>query len=464
MNHKKDLFENTPIGTAVMRLALPSVLGQIILVIYNMADTLFVGMTGSDEMITAVTVCMPAFMFLSAISNLFGVGSASVISRALGKEDIRRAKLASAFAIYGCLALTVIYCVSVFIFRDRFLDLLGGMDPVVHRNALSYLMTAVVLGGTAASMSTLMSHLIRATGFSFEASLGIVIGGVLNIGLDPLFMFVILPKGQEALGAAIATAISNLCSLCYYLLVIIFKRKRFSLSIHFRPEMFREKIPSDIFRVGIPACLMTLCENISYAVLDNLIAASGTAAQAGAGVAKKVNMLAHSFVRGMSQGVLPLIGYNYASGNRKRMKSVIFFSAGVSFAIALICLSVNELFSEELIGIFIRTEADSLRYGAAFLRILSIGAPFSAWAYAVISFFQATGRGGKSLILALMRKGLIDIPMMFFLNKRIPTYGIVAATPITDILCCITAAILFAVFIRKHGTNKNAYYIESGVI
>lgn len=463
MDQKKDLFENTSVGKAVLKLALPSVLGQIILVIYNMADTLFIGMTGSDELITAVTVCMPAFMFLSAVSNLFGVGSASVISRALGREDARRARLASAFAVWGCLTVTVLYCLAVFLLRDGFLDLLGGSDPVVHRNAAAYLTVAVILGGTATSMSTLMSHLIRATGFSFEASLGIVIGGVLNIGLDPLFMFVILPKGQEALGAAIATALSNLCSLCYYLLVIIFRRKRFSLSIRFRPEMLREGIPSDIFRVGIPACLMTLCENISYAVLDNLIAASGTAAQAGIGVAKKVNMLAHSFVRGMSQGVLPLIGYNYASGSRKRMKSVIFFSAGVSFLIALSCLGVNALFSEELIGLFIRTEADSLRYGAAFLRILSIGAPFSAWAYAVISFFQATGRGGSSLILALMRKGLIDIPLMFLLNKRIPTFGIVAATPITDILCCVTAAVLFAIFIREHGTDKSACSTGSGV-
>ena len=463
MDQKKDLFENTSVGKAVLKLALPSVLGQIILVIYNMADTLFIGMTGSDELITAVTVCMPAFMFLSAVSNLFGVGSASVISRALGRKDARRARLASAFAVWGCLTVTVLYCLAVFLLRDGFLDLLGGSDPVVHRNAAAYLTVAVILGGTATSMSTLMSHLIRATGFSFEASLGIVIGGVLNIGLDPLFMFVILPKGQEALGAAIATALSNLCSLSYYLLVIIFRRKRFSLSIRFRPEMLREGIPSDIFRVGIPACLMTLCENISYAVLDNLIAASGTAAQAGIGVAKKVNMLAHSFVRGMSQGVLPLIGYNYASGSRKRMKSVIFFSAGVSFLIALSCLGVNALFSEELIGLFIRTEADSLRYGAAFLRILSIGAPFSAWAYAVISFFQATGRGGSSLILALMRKGLIDIPLMLLLNKRIPTFGIVAATPITDILCCVTAAVLFAIFIREHGTDKSACNTGSGV-
>lgn len=218
--------------------------------------------------------------------------------------------------------------------------------------------------------------------------------------------------------------------------------------------MLKNALPKAVFMVGIPACFMTLCENVSYAILDNLMYTSGTAAQAGIGVAKKINMLVHCFVRGMAQGVLPLIGYNYSSGNRKRMKMVIYTTLSISVGISLLCTTGFFLYSTQLVSLFIRTQSQSLYFGSVFLKILCIGAPFSAFAYTVISFFQATGRGGKSLVLALMRKGLLDIPLMFALDRVVRTYGIVAATPIADILCSITAMVLFFIFIRKHGENK----------
>lgn len=454
MTDKKNLFENTGIFSAILALALPSIAGQIILVVYNMADTLFVGMTGSDAMITAVTVCMPAFMFLSAISNLFGVGGASLIARSFGKGNAEKAKNVSRFSVWGCLAVTVLYCLGVFAFSDRFLVLLGGSDIAVKNDARAYLLTAVVFGGTGASMSTLLSHLVRAYGYSLQAGIGVVVGGVLNIALDPLFMFVLFPRGNEALGAAAATAVSNFVSLIYYVILIL--RRRDKILVRFRPakKMFSSGIPGGVFRVGIAACLMTLCENISYAILDKLMAAAGTAAQAGVGVAKKVNMLAHCFVRGMSQGVLPLIAYNYSSGNRTRMKRVLYLSGAISAGMSLICLAVSFRFAGPLIGLFIRVSGASRDFGVRFLRILCIGAPFSSVAYTVISFFQAAGRGGRSLILALLRKGVVDIPLMFLLNRLIHPEGIVMATPLTDILCSLTAAAMFFAYIRRHGKDK----------
>ena len=396
-------------------------------------------------------------MFLSAISNLFGVGASSVISRALGRDNPDRAKLASDFATWGCLSVSTVYCVGVLALMNPFVNALGGSHPLVHQNAVDYMLVAVVLGGLPTAISTMLSHIIRSLGYSAHASAGIIIGGVVNIGLDPLFMFVLLPKGHEAQGAAIATALSNLAALIYYIIILQLKRKKFAISVKPVRKMFGDGIPHDVFIVSIPACLMTLCENVSYAVLDNLMSASGTAAQAGIGVAKKINMFAHCFVRGMSQGVLPLIGYNYASGNRQRMKAVIYTSLSISLGISLLCTLCFTLFSKPLVGLFIRTVSDSLEYGSRFLKILCVGAPFSSFAYTVISFFQATGRGGKSLILALMRKGILDIPMMFALNVLMPTYGVVAATPATDIICSVTAVVLFCIFIRKHGKNKEYY-------
>lgn len=454
MGDKEELFEKENVLKAVMNLAFPSVIGQIILVIYNMSDTLFVGMTGSDAMITAVTVCMPAFMFLSAISNLFGVGAASVISRALGRQETDKAKVTSSFAIWGCILVTILYSVGVLFFRDGFIDALGGTDPLVHAKAAEYMNWSIIAGGLVTSVSTLLSHIIRSYGCSVQASFGIGLGGVLNIILDPIFMFVILPAGNEVLGAALATAISNLVALVYYVAFIYVNRKKLCISARPSKEMLGNSIPADVFKVGVAAFLMTLFENVSYAILDKLMAFSGTAAQAGIGVAKKVNMLAHSFVRGMSQGVLPLIAYNYASGNRKRMKKVVTCSVTISVVIALMCMAACLVFTKPLISAFIHVEGDSLDFGLVFLRILCLGAPFSAFAYAVISFFQATGKGVKSVVLALLRKGILDIPLMFALFPVFPAYGIVLATPVTDAICCIIAIVLFTRFMRTHSENK----------
>ena len=457
-SREKMLIETTPILESIARLALPTIMGQIILVIYNKADTFFVGLTNSDEMVTAVTICMPAFMFLSAVSNLFGVGGSSVISRSLGQRNHRRASGAAAFSFWGCFVVAILYSLGAFVFGDAFINVLGGKyNPNVHRMSVNYLMITVVGGGIFTAMSTFLAHLIRSEGRSVHASIGIALGGILNIGLDPLFMFVILPKGHAVEGAAIATALSNTIALIYFVLVL--RRNRRESVLRFKPsnEIFTENIPTDVLSTGLPACLMTLFENISYAILDNLMAANGAALaagigvamQAGIGVAKKVNMLAHCIVRGMSQGVLPLIGYNYASGNHKRMKQAIVYSMLISVSLATLCMIANLTLSKQLISIFLHDSPDSIGYGARFLRILTIGAPFSACAYAFISFFQAVGNGFKSFILAILRKGVLDIPLMFLLNALFPIYGIVWATPIADTVCCIVSIVLFIGFLQK---------------
>ncbi len=448
------LFEHSPVLKAIIRLALPTVVGQIIMVVYNMADTFFIGLTGSDVMVTAVTICMPAFMFLSAISNLFGIGGASVISRALGARQMDRASRTSAFAFWGCLCVTLAYTLGVWAFMDGFIDLLGGSNAAVHEQARSYLTATVVLGGVFAAMSTFLSHLLRSEGRSVHASVGVALGGVLNIVLDPLLMFVLLPKGSEVLGAAIATALSNVASLVYF--AAVFRCSNDRSILHMRPSraMFGQGIPAAVFGCGLPACLMTLLENVSYAVLDNLMALNGIAMQAGIGVAKKINMLAHCMVRGMSQGVLPLISFNYASGNHKRMKDAVMISMGISVTLSALCMAVSLAFSQQLVGLFIQHGSDSVVYGARFLRILCLGSLFSAFAYAVISFFQAVGCGMKSFVLAIMRKGVVDIPLMFLLNTLCPVYGVVWATPIADLLCSIAAICLFTAFLNRHSVRS----------
>jgi len=448
------IFTEYPILEAVLSLAIPTVISQIILVIYNMADTFFIGLTGSDAKITAVTVCMPAFMFLSAISNLFGVGGASVIARALGSERPKRARRTASFAFWGCVCLTLAYSLGALLLIHPFVNVLGGLDPRVHGEACRYLRWTVIVGGLATSLNALLGHLVRSEGRSMHAGFGIAMGGVLNIALDPLFMYVILKPGNEVVGAAIATFLSNFIAMLYFLLVIWRNRDQSVVSLKPTRRSLEDGIPGDVLATGLPACLMTLCENISYAVLDNLMSLSGMVMQAGIGVAKKVNMLAHCMARGMAQGVLPLIGYNYAAKNYKRMRHAVTLSASISVALAAIYMVVCLLFSRSLITVFIQHGSDSVDYGARFLRILCIGGPFSACAYAFISFFQAAGQSMKSFVLAILRKGILDIPLMFLLLRPFPIYGIVWATPIADTICCVVAVTLFVRFI--HHLNHTA--------
>ena len=200
------------------------IISMVIDGLYNMADTFFVGLTGNDAMLAAVTVCMPAFMFLSAISNLFGIGGARVISRALGARDKERSPAAASFALCGCLFTASFYAVLTFIFLDTFVDLLGGTDPAVHENSSQYMKCTVVLGGTVTSVGVLLSHLIRAEGRGFLASFGLSFGGVLNIILDPFF---VLPRflGMGAEGAGLASLIGN-CTAVLYLLSVVFRRRK----------------------------------------------------------------------------------------------------------------------------------------------------------------------------------------------------------------------------------------------
>ena len=449
---ERELFENYKVPRAVIKLAVPTVIGQIILVIYNMADTFFVGLTGRDEMITAVTVCMPAFMFLSAISNLFGVGGASVIARALGAGKTEDVKNASVFAFWGCMATASLYSISAFLLLDPFVDILGGSVPVVHRFASEYILCTVVIGGVFTAQSTLLSHLIRSEGRSIHASLGIALGGVMNIALDPLFMFVILPKGRETLGAALATLLSNCVSLVYFITVLLVMRVRDMTLLSYRPSRLinRRTVRADILMAGFPACVMTLLENVSYAVLGKLMSYWGLLPQAGIGVAKKVNMLAHNMVRGITQGSMPLIGYNFASGNHKRMRASLRFSGACAIVVAALCTASYLLFAPEFIGLFFKYDSQSWAFGVRFLRILCVGAPFSALAYTCISFFQAVGEGRRSFRLAILRKGVVDIPLMFALSVLLPIYGIVWATPLTDAVCCLVAILMLRHYLRRH--------------
>ncbi|MBQ2053048.1 MAG: hypothetical protein II494_05155 [Bacilli bacterium] len=479
-SEKKYLFESAPVFKAIFSLALPSIIGQLILVIYNMTDTFFIGQASrlidpslSSELVAGVTICMPIYMIISAISNLFGIGASSVISRSLGVGREERAKNSSRFAFWSCLITTIIYCLLVLLVSGPISMFLSGGAPETARFAREYILYCVVIFGVPTALNTLFSHLLRAQGKSLQASIGIAVGGILNCVLDPLFMFVLFPIEKAAVAASLATGVANTIALLYYAVLFIRGKKTLVISLKLSPKAFKDGIPGEVLRVGTPACLMTLCENVSYMILDNLVGtaiiaetvneetlATSASALAGVGVAKKINMLAHSIVRGMTQGVLPLIGYSKSHGDRKRMARVVYTSGAISVAVASLCMVASLIWAEPLSMLFVH-ERDSVSRSMEFLRILCVGAPFSAVAYTAISFFQAVGKAGRSFILALLRKGILDIPLMYlFYSVSVVSsnpYGpelIVFATPIADAVCCVVAIILFSFYLRPHKENR----------
>ena len=445
-DQQRTVFEEMPVHRAVATLALPTVISQIILVVYNVADTYFVGQRGDASMVAAVTLCMPAFMFLTAIANLFGVGGASLISRALGAGEEKRACAASAFAFWGCMATVFLYSLATLLFGEGFSGLLGA-DAQTLPYVRQYLFYVVTVGGLPAAMNSVLAHLVRSEGRAGEASFGMSLGGLLNIALDPLFIFFVFPRGQEVTAVAVATLTSNLAAAVYFLLAMKKHRHMSLLSLRPSLRMLGDQVPREVVTVGLPACLMTFLENLSYVILDNLMAAVGAAALAGIGIAKKLNMLAHSIVRGMSQGTMPLIGYNYASGDHHRMKHSILVTGVASTCFALACTASALLFGSQMTELFIH-DPETTRYGANFLHILSLGAPLSACAYTFITFFEATGHKDRALLLAVLRKGALDIPLMYLLRLVIPVYGVVWATPLADGAACVVSLVLFVRFMR----------------
>ncbi len=329
---KKYLFEESPVRKAVITLAIPTVISQLITVIYNIADTFFIGQLDDPVQVAAATVAMPPFIFLTGIANLFGIGGASLISRDLGGNHPERAKNVSAFAVWGGILTAFLYGMAFMVIRPVLLPLMGT-TPETYELTYQYVFYTVTLGAVPTVLSTILAHLVRTEGYAKQASLGLTMGGILNIILDPLMIFGLHMQIQ---GAALATLLSN-CAACIYFLVLMRKnRKNLCIRIHPRDFTLKKQIPREVLVVGLPSFVMTLMSFFSNVTLNQLVAGYSSEAVAGMGIAKKVDMVGFAVAQGMTQGVLALIGYNYAAGNRERMGKTIrialFYSAGLALA------------------------------------------------------------------------------------------------------------------------------------
>lgn len=445
-DEKIELFENMPVRKAVMKLSVPTVLSSLVMVIYNLADTYFVGMLNNPIENSAVTLAAPLLLAFNAVNNLFGVGSSSMMSRALGRKDYDTVYRSSAFGFYCSVISGALFSLLYIVLHIPLLKVLGADSETMAATA-QYLKWTVGCGAVPAILNVVLAYLVRAEGASLHASVGTMSGCILNIILDPFF---VLPQflNMGAAGAGLATFISN-CFACIYFFVLLFaKRKSTYVCISPKKFGFKKEIVSGVFAVGIPASIQNLLNVTGMTVLNNFTAAFGSSAVAAMGIAQKINMIPMQVALGFSQGIMPLISYSYASKNVKRMKKSLVFSSEISIGFLLMATIGFYIFSGGLISLFMQNAA-IVAYGSRFLRGMCLSLPFLCMDFIAVGVFQACGMGKKSLIFAIMRKIVLEIPALFLLNYIYPLYGLAYAQTVSEIILAIAAVITLASLFKK---------------
>lgn len=441
-----ELFENMPVKKAVIKLSVPTVLSSLVMVIYNLADTYFVGMLGNPIENSAVTLAAPLLLAFNAVNNLFGVGSSSMMSRALGRKDFDTVYRSSAFGFYCAVISGVLFSLLYTVLHIPLLTVLGA-DSETMSATQQYLKWTVGFGAVPAILNVVLAYLVRAEGASLHASVGTMSGCILNIILDPFF---VLPQffDMGAAGAGLATFVSN-CFACIYFFILLFVKRK-STYVCINPKMFtlKKQIVSGVFAVGVPASIQNLLNVTGMTVLNNFTAAFGSSAVAAMGIAQKINMIPMQVALGFSQGIMPLISYSYASKNVKRMKKALVFSSEISIGFLLIATIGFYIFSGRLISMFMQNEA-IVAYGSEFLRGMCLSLPFLCMDFIAVGVFQACGMGKKSLVFAIMRKIVLEIPALFLLNYMYPLYGLAYAQTVSEIVLAVAALITLASLFKK---------------
>ena len=439
---RTEIFESWQVPRAVAALTVPTVLSQIILLVYNLADTFFVGHTGDPSQVAALTLCFPLFMMLSFTGNLFGIGANSAISRSLGAGDEARAKRAAAFSFWGGMAATALLIAVMAIWMRPILYAIGASDMTVDHTA-GYLTWVVLIGGLPTEASFLIAHSLRGEGRTKEASTGMMLGGVINIVLDPVFIF-LCRMGVS--GAGLATMLSNCACLLYYL--IILSRVRGKTVITVSPRLLRCDRAGEILLVGLPAAIVVLLGAAANIVMTRELSGYSDLAVAAYGVTQKFGIVTMNITVGITQGVMPLIGYNYAAGNHLRVRSVVRCSVVILLAFVAVILGVCQLFPSTMLRLFV-SDTETVSQGAEFLTRWSVTLPAMAFVFLINSVLQAMGKWVLPLLLTVLRQAGLYIPAMLILNRAVGMFGLIWAQPIADAIALTLGIIFYIVTMKK---------------
>ncbi|WP_417108005.1 MATE family efflux transporter [Hominenteromicrobium sp.] len=456
-NSKTELFESMPIPKAVVTLSVPSVISSLVMVIYSLADTFFVGMMNDPVQNAAVTLAAPLLLAFNAVNNLFGIGSSSMMSRALGRKDYDTVYRSSAFGFYASLICSLLFSLLYGVLQSPILVMLGANAETIQATA-DYLFWTVLLGSAPSILNVVLAYLVRAEGSSLHASIGTMCGCLLNIVLDPIF---ILPWGLNlgAAGAGCATCLSNTVACLYFFVLLFVKRGKTYVCI--KPSMFRpsKQIVKGVCGVGIPASIQNLLNVTGMTILNNFTSAYGSDPVAAMGIAQRVNMVPFQIAMGFSQGIMPLISYNYTSGNIKRMKKTFMFTAKISLGFILAVMLTFVFAAEPIISMFMKNES-IVAYGAAFQRGFCFALPFLCIDFLALGVFQSCGMGMKSFIFAVVRKIVLEIPALFVLNWLFPLYGLAYAQFVAELILGTIAVVVLVRMFRRLEREHAAPYVS----
>ena len=447
--NKQQLFAETPVPRALWIMAVPTVISQLINLINNMVDAFFIGRTGNSYMMAATSLTLTLIMMNVALSNLFGIGGGSLVARLMGIRREENAKQVSAFSVYGAAAIALLYSCLIGVFLDPLLRFLGASDATIGF-ARSYTLIVIVIGGLPSILSLTLAHLLRNAGFSSQASIGLSGGGILNVLLDPLFMFVLLPRGQEVTGAAIATALSNTLA-CLYLLYA-YRKASGEAPLSFSPRNAAGISCADmksLFTVGVPSAVLTGLFDVANICVNMLASAHSDLVLAGMGIVMKVERIPNAVNVGLCQGMLPIVAYNYAAGNHVRMRETIRTARKAGLGIAFLSILFFLCTASWCTRLFLNTGTGNaetalvtIGFAALFLRIRCIASPVQFLNYHASFCMQAMGNGQKTLLHAFVRELVFYIPFMFLLDRLFGETGLAAALPAGE-----TCGALFALFL-----------------
>lgn len=437
----KEIFETRPISSALAKMAVPTIVSQLITLVYNIADTWFIGQTNNPYMVAASSLVLTIFLMTSAIANLFGVGGGSLVVRLLGRKDEEEAKKVASLSLVLAVVFSLLFSALCLIFMNPLLRLLGASDHTIGF-ARQYLIFVVVIGGLPTVLANTMSAMVRNIGYSKEAGFGLGMGGILNVILDPVFMFMIFPDGYEVAGAAVATMLSNMITLGYFIFVYQKLKEKTVLSLPRGMEKIRRESLNSLFSVGIPAAMSLLLFDLTNIVINRLAAGHGDIELAAIGIVLKVERLPLNIGIGICLGMTPLVAYNYASKNHKRMKDFFRAARIAGLVVSVLCVVFYRIFASCIIGAFI-SDADTVRFGTEFLQSRCFATPFMFLSFHMVHFMQAVDRGKVSFQLAVIRQICLNIPILFLMNYLLGMSGIVWTQLIADLINVIVSYIIY---------------------
>lgn len=438
---EENLFENYPVGKVYFKLALPVVFSMIVTLIYNMADTYFIGQTGDANQVAAVSLCAPLYTFMIALGDILGLGGSSVISRLLGQKKDSDVKRISSFCFYGAFLCGIIITIIMLVFSDSALRILGT-DESTYAFASDYY-KYIAFGAPFIIFSLAPSNIIRTEGLAKEVMIGSILGTIVNIILDPIFIMVL---GMGVSGAAIATVIGNIIADIFYIYIILSKSRK--LTVDFSACRVKLEEMKDIFIIGIPASLTNIMQSIGIMVMNRSLYSYGNDKIAAMGIAMKVSMIVVLILVGFSFGAQPLMGYNYGAGNKKRLKEVLKFSFIFEGILSAVMAVILIIIAKPITGLFIGN-GSIIESGALMLRIMLISTPLISVILISTVMFQSAGKALPAMILSIGRQGVIFVPIILILKSIFGYSGVIWAQTCADIATFILAMVLFKLTFKE---------------